>query len=78
MSSGRKKAPAKKLDPEKSSTQTPAQESGQEFPKQYEPEHYEPTIKSPDDVIGSIGPQAMALLASGQTREHEGGASFQL
>lgn len=30
-------------------------------------------IKSEDDVIGKIGPQAMALLASGQTRE---GTSF--
>lgn len=26
-------------------------------------------LKKPDDVIGSIGPQAMALLASGQVRE---------
>ncbi|MBQ9433492.1 MAG: hypothetical protein IJU26_04665 [Synergistaceae bacterium] len=41
-------------------------------------EHEEPSLSSPDDVIGSIGPQAMALLASGQTRENEGGAIFQL
>ncbi len=41
-------------------------------------EHEEPSLRSPDDVIGSIGPQAMALLASGQTRENEGGTYFQL
>ena len=78
MPSRKKKAPAQKTEPEKSSVQTPAPETGQEIPKYYEPEKYEPTIKTPDDVIGSIGPQAMALLASGQAREHEGGANFQL
>ena len=42
------------------------------------PQEESPTMRTPDDVIGSIGPQAMALLASGQTREHEGGTYFQL
>ena len=37
-----------------------------------------PAMRTPDDVIGSIGPQAMALLASGQTRENVGGTYFQL
>ena len=73
MPSRKKKAPAKKSESEKLNTQTPVPEAGQVFA-----EEYEPTIKSPDDVIGSIGPQAMALLASGQAREHEGGTYFQL
>ena len=30
------------------------------------------SMSQPDDVIGSIGPQAMALLAAGQSRENEG------
>ncbi|MBQ7195870.1 MAG: hypothetical protein IJS40_00500 [Synergistaceae bacterium] len=36
----------------------------------------ESEIKNPDDVIGHIGPQAMALLTAGQTREGNGGAAF--
>ena len=31
------------------------------------------TLKDSDDVISNIGPQAMALLASGQARDNEGG-----
>ena len=42
------------------------------------PENDYPPERTPDDVIGSIGPQAMALLASGQTRENAGGTYFQL
>ncbi len=42
-------------------------------PKQDEPIQPEPlAMRQPDDVIGRIGPQAMALLAAGQSREHEG------
>lgn len=38
-----------------------------------EPLQPEPlTARHSDDVIGSIGPQAMALLTAGQSREHEG------
>ena len=40
-----------------------------------EPHIEEPTLSNPDDVIGRIGPQAMALLAAGQTRDS---ASFVL
>ncbi|MBQ6665009.1 MAG: hypothetical protein IJM68_05420, partial [Synergistaceae bacterium] len=41
--------------------------------QQEEPIQPEPlTMRRADDVIGSIGPQAMALLAAGQSREHEG------
>lgn len=68
MPSRKKKVQPQKSEPEKPSVQAPAPEADQVFPEQYEP-----TIKSPDDVIGSIGPQAMALLASGQARENEGG-----
>ena len=77
MPSRKKKAPQKKQpdseNPDIQELSRQNTESGQVFTDQYEP-----TLKSPDDVIGSIGPQAMALLASGQTREHEGGANFQL
>ena len=53
-----------KTEPEPESESEIA-ESGQEI------------LSSSDDVISNIGPQAMALLASGQNREHEG-AYFQL
>ena len=47
-----------------------------EPPKEIEEPHIEePTLSNPDDVIGRIGPQAMALLAAGQTRDS---ASFVL
>ena len=63
-------------------TKTPPQKHSPEPEKKPEPEksiiQEEQELRSPDDVIGSIGPQAMALLASGQAREHEGGADFQL
>ncbi|MBQ9904639.1 MAG: hypothetical protein IJM47_07630, partial [Synergistaceae bacterium] len=42
-----------------------------------EPEKQEPSqpevsaARRPDDVISNIGPQAMALLAAGQSRENE-------
>ena len=78
MPSRKKKAPSPKTEPQKISRQTPAPETGQEFTQQEKPEQYEPSIRSPDDVISNIGPQAMALLASGQAREHGGGTIFQL
>ncbi len=59
----RKKAPT----PQKS------QEIPQEPPQNEEPIQPEPlTAMRQDDVITNIGPQAMALLAAGQSREHEG------
>lgn len=59
----RKKTPA----PQKS------QEIPQEPPQNEEPIQPEPlTAMRQDDVITNIGPQAMALLAAGQSREHEG------
>ena len=59
----RKKAPT----PQKS------QEIPQEPPQKEEPIQPEPlTAMRQDDVITNIGPQAMALLAAGQSREHEG------
>ncbi|MBQ7577762.1 MAG: hypothetical protein IJT21_05820 [Synergistaceae bacterium] len=39
--------------------------------KKQEPEKIS-TPRKPDDVITNIGPQAMALLAAGQLRDHEG------
>lgn len=40
---------------------------------QQEPQPPQPEIiRRPDDVITNIGPQAMALLAAGQSRGHEG------
>ena len=65
MPGRKKKAPPKK-QPEPEETPPPPEE-------QAKPEEIDtPALGSADDVIGSIGPQAMALLASGQTREHEG------
>ena len=66
---GRKQKPAPQKQPEPEKFTPPEHE--QETP----PDEEELTLRTPDDVIGSIGPQAMALLASGQTRE---GAYFQL
>ena len=40
----------------------------EEIQEEIKPE--EPSIKESDDVIDKIGPQAMALLASGQTRDN--------
>ncbi len=65
------KAPAKTQQP------APEKPSAPEKPV-FQDEHEDPILRSPDDVIGSIGPQAMALLASGQARENEGGTYFQL
>ena len=49
-------------------------ENLQPQPQQEEPIQPEPlSMRQPDDVIGRIGPQAMALLAAGQSRENEGG-----
>ncbi len=50
-----------------------SQEIPQEPPQNEEPIQPEPlTAMRQDDVITNIGPQAMALLAAGQSREHEG------
>ncbi len=57
----------------KSPTPQKSQEIQQEPPQNEEPIQPEPlTTRRPDDVITNIGPQAMALLAAGQAREHEG------
>ena len=56
----RKKAANKKVKA-KTQTQDINQESNQEIN----------TPRKPDDVISNIGPQAMALLAAGQSREHD-------
>ena len=56
----------------------PVPEQEQEQPQEPQTPNEEPiqpeplVMKQPDDVIGSIGPQAMALLAAGQSRENEG------
>ena len=63
--------PPRKKSPQQQ-PETPPQ-SQEETSKHDEPIQPEPlTMRQPDDVIGSIGPQAMALLAAGQSREHEG------
>ena len=51
-------------------------EGKKEIPETKEPENIQEKIKnelekSANDVIGKIGPQAMALLASGQPREEK-------
>ena len=57
----------------KSPTPPKTQEISQEPPQNEEPIQPEPlTAMRHDDVITDIGPQAMALLAAGQAREHEG------
>ena len=56
-------------------SQAEPQENAQPQPQNITPPESEPSLISSDDVISNIGPQAMALLASGQTRE---GAYFQL
>ena len=65
MPGRKKKAPAKKQPEPEETTQPQTQQAKNA-------DIDSPTLGSADDVIGSIGPQAMALLASGQTREHEG------
>ena len=62
----------KKAKPEEV-TPPPHEEPAREVPE----EPQDSALKNPDDVIGSIGPQAMALLAAGQTRDN-GGVYFQL
>ena len=50
----------------------PAQEEPAPPPLEQEAKSADPepsAMRDPDDVIGSIGPQAMALLAAGQSRE---------
>jgi len=63
--------PRKKPEPQ---IQEPETESQPEISQpQEEPIQPEPlSMRQPDDVIGRIGPQAMALLAAGQSRENEG------
>ncbi|MBQ7221739.1 MAG: hypothetical protein IJS28_12260 [Synergistaceae bacterium] len=67
---GRKQKPTVQKQPEPEEVTQPSPET-----PQAEQEEEAFAMRTPDDVIGSIGPQAMALLASGQTRE---GAYFQL
>ncbi len=64
--------PAKKKTPLKPPEEPPKTEP-EIPPENEEPIQPEPlSMRQPDDVIGRIGPQAMALLAAGQSREHEG------
>ena len=67
----KKKAASKKV---KAQTQTQNQSQSQNINQEIN------TQRKPDDVISNIGPQAMALLAAGQSRdhEHEGSGSFLL
>ena len=71
----------KKAVPEKLTDTQPEQlpETPQTDETLEEPIQPEPlTLRRPDDVISNIGPQAMALLAAGQSREHEGGYDYEL
>ena len=63
--------PAQKLPEQETESQpeNPQPQTNQQEPIQPEPL----SMRQPDDVIGRIGPQAMALLAAGQSRENEGG-----
>ena len=63
MPQRKKSAPTPQPEPQATPSPEPKEE-----PIQPEPL----PVRQPDDVIGSIGPQAMALLAAGQSREHEG------
>ena len=61
-----KPAPPKRPEPPEKKPEPPK-------PAVQEETSPEPAVmRNPDDVIGSIGPQAMALLASGQSRGNEG------
>ena len=73
-----RKKPAPKTQSPETESQTESQESQTETPKvqNEEPIQPEPLMRQPDDVIGRIGPQAMALLAAGQSRENEGDYVF--
>ena len=62
-----RKKPAPKI-PEAETEPQPEISQPQEESAQPEPL----SMRQPDDVIGRIGPQAMALLAAGQSRENEG------
>ena len=66
---------SQKLSIQKQKAQEEVTPTEPESVEQHEHEDEAITLGTSDDVIGSIGPQAMALLASGQTRE---GAYFQL
>ena len=70
--------PGKKQKPSPTKQPSPDEITQQEAEQETPQREDSLTLRTPDDVIGSIGPQAMALLASGQTREHEGGTYFQL
>ena len=65
--------PRRKSPPKPQESPQESQQQLQPEPQQDEPIQPEPlAMRQPDDVIGRIGPQAMALLAAGQSREHEG------
>ena len=69
--------PRRKSQPKPQESPQESQQQPQPEPQQEEPIQPEPlTMRQPDDVIGRIGPQAMALLAAGQSREHEGDYVF--
>ena len=63
-----RRKPAPKTEPEEPPEQKPEIPPENEEPIQPEPL----SMRQPDDVIGRIGPQAMALLAAGQSRENGG------
>ncbi|MBQ7558972.1 MAG: hypothetical protein IJT20_01820 [Synergistaceae bacterium] len=46
------------------------QEEIKEVKKEEDTPSEEPTVRKSDDIIGKIGPQTMALLAAGQTRDN--------
>ncbi|MBQ4469781.1 MAG: hypothetical protein IJR35_06435 [Synergistaceae bacterium] len=61
--------PRKKKAKAQAVKQEPKQEAKAKEAKT-QPEEF--AARKPDDVITNIGPQAMALLAAGQSRDHEG------
>ncbi|MBQ3654263.1 MAG: hypothetical protein II954_07595 [Synergistaceae bacterium] len=62
--------PRRQKDPQPKSEPTEPPEPPEPPEPQQEPQPE--IIRRPDDVITNIGPQAMALLAAGQSRGHEG------
>lgn len=74
---GRKKSQSAKKNAAKSEAKSETKNEAENIIPQKESVNYSQAIEqqmlmNPDDVISNIGPQAMALLASGQAREHEG------
>ena len=67
-----RKKPAQNLPEQETESKPENSQPLNEQPIQPEPL----SMRQPDDVIGTIGPQAMALLAAGQSRENEGDYVF--